>query len=211
MAERMLYVDSDAFILLAGAGLLSEGLALLGYDLHRVRRLAPLPYMIQRTRKLRERYGPEAMQRTLLACETVSPLQERPADDQLLQLLADVPNVDPGEAQLFATVASDEAYFLLSGDKRAVIAVGSEPSLRPVRDAVAGRVFVLEQVLKSLANRMPVSKLARRFGSLRESHQTLKVVLSEGCQKDPDEYQRGIAGYLCEIEDATGTGFLCPG
>lgn len=65
----------------------------------------------------------------------------------LLDRLAPVPNIDVGEAQLLA-IAAEHGSMLLTGDKRALIAVtgiGDFPM-----EALHGRVVVVEAILLSL-------------------------------------------------------------
>lgn len=122
-----LLIDSDAFVLLAGAGVLEQAIELLGFDPAHALRLSPLPAMLGRGRAFK-RYPADLLQRAQIACARIVALESRP-DPVLFEQLVSVPDIDEGEALLYATVAEKENWVLLSGDKRAMKALAGEQSL----------------------------------------------------------------------------------
>ena len=76
---RLLLIDTDAFVILAGAGLIDRTAELLGFEPHQGRRLYPVENQFTRGRIFKQRY-PEAVRQTALAkAKLVTPLRERPA------------------------------------------------------------------------------------------------------------------------------------
>ena len=127
MAERRLLIDSDAFVLLSGAGLLDRALALLGFDRTTACRLSPLPHMIRRGKRFQQLCRPDTRERALEACPSVPAITDRPGDD-LFQRLIISPEIDDGEALLYALLAEQPTFMLASADKRAMQTIGSAPT-----------------------------------------------------------------------------------
>jgi len=93
-------------------------------------RLPALPHMLRRG-ALPMLHGKEACERLVLVAESMglAPV----ASTAWLARLASVPQIDPGEAQLFASAAEHE-LIVVTGDKRSVIAsIGSPGATESAR------------------------------------------------------------------------------
>lgn len=207
MRKGQLLVDSDAFLLFAGAGLLERAVGLAGFPPDATYRLAALPHMISGSRSLERKYPLETRQRALLACSRFPALGDRPSDE-MFQLLLDIPQVDSGEALLYALLAERPSCYLLSGDKRAMVQVASSPNAAPVRTAVAGRVIPIEVLLKSLIQSDGVQMTASRFRDLLTSHETLQVVFSAGNLAEANQCRAALDSYMADLRLEVGPGFL---
>jgi hypothetical protein len=89
------------------------------------------------------------------ACASLVPLAESmssgdPISTASLERLAPINRIDVGEAQLLAAVA-DLGDLLLTGDKRALVAVGHLPNFPPL---LAGKIVTLEAILISLCSKL---------------------------------------------------------
>lgn len=162
-----LLVDTDAFCKLGAADLLSDAASQFGVGLEACERLPALPHMLRRGR-LRKRLG-EAHADHLLALSERLPVLSG-AESAWLEQLVGIPDIDPGELQLFAAVASG-GRMLVSGDKRALRAVSAVPGLVP---ALSGRIVVVEAVLIALCQSRGIEVVRQRLqpamvldGSLR--------------------------------------------
>ena len=71
MTERLLLVDTDIFVLLAGAGVLMQALAGLGFAARDVRRFPALEAQLTRGRSFREKYTEAARSLALRACAEI--------------------------------------------------------------------------------------------------------------------------------------------
>src|SRR5690606_27475003 len=140
-AMRLL-IDSDAFAKLGIAGLLAPLLEVLGVALDDCGRLPALPHMLRRG-GLPRLYGQQACDALQ---ETANAIGLAPqASPEWLQRLTAVPQVDAGEAQLLAS-AAESSLLLVTGDKRALIAV---VRVGDFAQALAGRIVTVEGALLS--------------------------------------------------------------
>ncbi len=172
-----LLIDTDAFCKLAIGGVLNDAVRLLGADLGTCGRLPALPYMLRRG-GLRARYGPQACDALMPIVDTM-PIVELSSSLYLDQLAA-IPEIDPGEAQLFAKM--EEADFhLITGDKRALRALKNVAGLI---DVLAGRIVVLESMLLALCADLGLEEVRRRTHVLRGLDNMTRICFSE-CNNDP--------------------------
>lgn len=137
----LLLLDTDAFCVLAAAGLLEKARDALGAE--GCARLAALPHMLRRG-ALRRRLG-EARSDALLRVAEGLPAVRAPST-AWADRFAGIPNVDPGEAQLLAVAAEDDVL-VVTGDKRALAAISQRVD---IGGALEGKVVLVEQILDLL-------------------------------------------------------------
>ena len=207
MPDRLLIVDTDVFILLAAAGRLDRVAELLDVSVENIRRLDALPYQLEKGKRFKKTYPDEVRAEAHAKSMTVLPVEGRPAD-HLFQRLVDTPDIDEGEALLFGLVAEQEHFYLASGDKRAMVALGSAGDLGDVRAAVAGRVVCFEAALKLLVEHDGVADTAAAFAAVREANQTLRVVFSEAAATNQAQCLHYIASYFNDLTTKVGVGLL---
>ena len=166
-----LLVDTDAFCKLAAADLLDEVLALLGVRRDQCAVLPALPHMLGKG-PLRRRYGNAAADglRRLSGEFPVAP----GASEEWLDLLAAVPSIDPGEAQLFA-LAAEHRIRVLTGDKRALEALAK---VSPIHAHIEGRIVSLEAVLAGLTKEKPEVELRPKGLILGQYDQMARAVFA---------------------------------
>jgi len=142
-----LLVDTDVFVKLGIAGLLDQLYELFGVSIEACGRLPALPHMLRRG-ALPTLYGKEACERLVPIAESMglAPV----ASTEWLARLAKVPQIDPGEAQLFASAVEHE-LIVVTGDKRSVIAASKVDGMA---DALGGRVASIEAVLLASCQRL---------------------------------------------------------
>lgn len=180
-----LLIDSDVFCKLGIAGLLEDAIAVLGASPAMSGRLPALPHMLRRGRLVRT-YGEEACGKLLALAEAIPPI---PTPEPLwLDKTAQVPSIDPGEAQLFASAAAD-GLLVLTGDKRALFAL---KDIEGFETALAGHIVVFEALLLALCDKLGVADVARRLQPLIPSDRTLRVCFSE----DGTDPRDGLLSYF---------------
>lgn len=191
-----LLVDSDAFCKLGITNLLSDATGILNAGLDECGRLAALPYMLRRG-KLIKVYGEKA-------CADLVPIAKRmpvipTAPPEWLDKLAPIPDIDPGEAQLFAS-AAQSALIVVTGDKRALRAL---KDVSEFVTAMEGRIAALESVLLALCDRMGHDEVRRRIGSLVTADKTLMVCFGSG-NPDPthalESYCRNLTDEVAPLK-----------
>jgi hypothetical protein len=168
-----LLIDTDAFCKLGLADLLTESASLLGLKLENCARLPALPYMLQRG-SLFKRLGEEACQKLLPIARSI-PSVPQPGNTWL-EKLTPIDNIDPGEAQLFASGA-DFGFMVLSDDKRAMREL---KKVEGMPEALKGKIVVLEGILLALCTSLGTSEIRRRVSPIISLDTMLSVCLSSG-------------------------------
>ena len=185
-----LLIDTDAFCKLAIGGVLNDAVRLLGADLGTCGRLPALPYMLRRG-GLRARYGPQACDALMPIVDTM-PIVELSSSLYLDQLAA-IPEIDPGEAQLFAKMEAAD-FHLITGDKRALRALKNVAGLT---DVLAGRIVVLESMLQALCADLGLEEVRQRTHVLRGLDSITQICFSE-CNDDPMDC---LTSYFCRFAE----------
>ncbi|MEX0654151.1 MAG: hypothetical protein WD534_10030 [Phycisphaeraceae bacterium] len=203
----MLLIDSDAFILLATSGYLNRLAHLLGIPHEEVRRLGPLPHML-RGKKMCKAYPTEIRELVIAVCENVAELDERAEDPDFEQRLLDVPDIDSGEAELYALLAERPHYYLVSNDKRAMRALARTDEVSDIRNMIAGRVVCLQAALRMLIENDDFGTIATAFTPLRECETTIRVIFSRGEETDREQCVETVNSYFDELDGQVGIGFL---
>ena len=135
-------IDSDAFCKLGGCGLLEAVVRAIGTELSHTKRLAALPHMLRKG-ALARRVG--TLREPLEQLATSLGVAPETGALWLDRILTNAPDVDVGEAQLFALAAEHSDVLLITGDKRAVEAIG-----RVWDSTKLGRAYVKRPLLRPL-------------------------------------------------------------
>src|SRR5882724_2464134 len=146
-------IDTDAFCKLGGCGLLDVVVRALGAELTETKRLAALPHMLRKG-ALARRLGSlrEPLQRLANGLDAAPEASATWLD----RILAGANDLDPGEAQLLAVTADHPAVFLITGDKRAVLATGNVNGLP---QAISGRVVTVEASLIAASGMIGINEV----------------------------------------------------
>lgn len=201
-SASLLYLDSDLFVLLAGANLLGDLIEGVGFDVKTTRRLRPLPRMLERG-ALSRRLPRSLRQRALAWCSVIPGIEAAPSPrtvDRLLRL----EDLDPGEAILFALAAEAEGSLIGTGDQRACRALGRAQGLGDVRDRLMGKVICLEASLEALLKRMDFREFAEALTTVREHNQTLRVLSSQGAATPQEDFETALTSYLDDLASEAG-------
>jgi hypothetical protein len=191
-----LLVDTDAFCKLAAADLLDDVFSLLSVDRTQCAVLPALPHMLERGR-IRKNYGDAAADRLRKLADEFPAAPN--SSSAWLDVLADEPSINPGEAQLFA-LAAERRIRVLTGDKRSLDALAKITAIHP---SLAGRVVTLEAVLRGMASNIPEAQLRHKGKVLGQRDQMAKAVFaSEGSDLGEalDSYIRDLAARAKPLE-----------
>lgn len=147
----LLFTDNDILLKLASCNLLDCFIDELSLSHHEVF-LAPnakFSLQSQLNKKLSSQEAKDSLSKFLMKVSYI----EDPVDDRLIADLISVPNIDSGEAILFAKLISTQTSFLATGDKRSLKAILSENSLEKFRASFLNRVYTFESALLLLLDR----------------------------------------------------------
>lgn len=199
MASRLL-VDNDVLIKLAHWGLLDQLAACFDLDRPQVSALASLQFRANR-RDTKLFHTPPAAD---ALAEYLSGTSEIPAGrPEDLSLLQGVTNLDAGEVELIAACLSDPDALLISGDKRALIAL-AELGPTGVAERLVGRVICLEQLLGMIADLSGYARVIEGVLMHRELDAALRSVVGpHGCTDS--HFLEGIASYVTDLRRQTAS------
>ncbi len=204
MASRLL-VDSDVLIKLAHWGLLDQLASSFDLDRSQVSALASLQFRaLRRDGKLF--HTPAAADALAGYLSDTSEIPGgRPED---LSRLQGITNLDAGEIELVAACLADPDALLISGDKRAVIAL-AELGPADVANRLEGRVICLEQLLRMIAGRSGSACVIEGVRVRRELDAALRSVVGpQGCTDA--HFLEGMASYVSDLRRQTAS-LLHPG
>lgn len=201
---KLLLIDNDAFILLAGAGHIEAAVVSLGFSLGQCRRLPTLPFVFDK--KIARKLQPDEASRVRAAIDTVGTLEDDVRGD-IRSRFVDKPEIDAGEVVLFSALASSGAALLSTNDKRAMKAVASLAS-DPPQGGVAGRVICCESIIKKLVIQHGVASIGPGFAGMGTTNAAMNVCFSQSCLADQSQCIAALDSYINELERTCGAGFL---
>ena len=161
-----LLADTDAFCKLGVGCVLEEAISAFGASLAECARLPALPYMLRRG-SLRRQCGEKACDDLIAVAEAIPAAPE--ASVAWLDRMVALPDVDPGEAQIFA-VAAEAGIHVITGDKRSLRGVSCVPDLIAAPDR---HVVTMEALLITLCARLGKEEMRRRMSAVAGLDTTL--------------------------------------
>lgn len=210
MSKRRLLIDNDAFVLLAGARLLDDAIAEVGFAVAEARRLRSLEFMLRKGARAFQKYPAEVISRALEACVRILPLEEVPSRGTQSAFERAI-GVDEGEAVLYGVVAESEFHFLASNDKTATRAVARAAELADIRARVAGRIVCVEWLVRRFLATLGPEMTAQRFTQLIATDKRLAAILSPATTGRPEDCLVAAGSFLSGLRRDLGQGFLFDG
>ena len=196
--------DTDILLKLSALDLVQETLQLLQLSEQDVYLLPSLPYRLRKPgRQLVSRYGREGIQRAQQFVQRAG-LVGFPYDESELDLLSGIPDIDEGEALLYASTYALQEFWLLTGDKRSLTALAASPNCQPIAARLSGKVICLEQVVIHSLSSYPFEILLSKIVPARECDTAVKVAFGSGNQTNLSHAIGALDAYISELRAKTG-------
>jgi len=202
--SQPILIDNDALLKLARYGLLDEAIALFECTPTDVRVLATAKYrLLPAKNRLRLCKDEESAARLEAFLKTSNPLDAGLADPDLLDVLNAVPNIDSGEALMFAVGANNRDTLVITGDKRSLVALCSHDSVAHVSNALADRVVSMEVLFSILVEHQfaHVQECVRLKPNVDKA---LSIVFGVTSPADFNSVQEGLNSYIRHLRNVTG-------
>lgn len=199
------FTDNDILHKLAAFDLWEEARAVLSVSPKQVLLLPTAPFALglNDPAKAIARHGTalaSRLQETVTASLTV---EESPAvDDQIA--LAGVLGIDQGEAILIALASRSPPAMLLTGDKRSLRALATEPACKPIVERLAGRVVVLEQVVRAIVTTYPFEIIRDKVVPAVAVDTAIRAVWGSGALARRADVLAGLDAYIQDLRGQTG-------
>lgn len=207
---QAILIDNDALLKLARYGLIDEALTVFGCTPADVNVLAAAKYSLLPTKnRLRLCKDEESVARLEAFLRTSKTVDTGSADPDILDVLNTIPNIDGGEAILFAVGATDRDSLVITGDKRSLAALCSHDSVTHVSNALLGRVVSMEVLFLMLIERQFVL-IQERVRAKPDVDKTLMIVFGVTVAVDFESVKEGLDSYINSLRSQTGTLLYVP-
>jgi len=144
-------IDNDALLKLAQYDLLESGLAAFGIAREDVRVLHTAKYALLPAKNRLKRCKTEDCAVRLEAfLSSIPPIEEDAGSPDEFDALNGHPSIDAGEARLFAAAASGQETIVITGDKRALAALGEATEFADLKTRLSGKILSLELFFRFL-------------------------------------------------------------
>ncbi|VVO77320.1 hypothetical protein PS898_01623 [Pseudomonas fluorescens] len=119
------------------------------------------------------------------------------------------PDIDSGEAILFAAVSQDEDDSLITGDKRALIAL-SEISAIPIVDSLWEKIITLEEAVYLIVQRSGFDLVSQRVRARPDVNVALSVIFGRANPNKIEEVLEGLNSYMNHLQSISQGKYLLP-
>jgi hypothetical protein len=117
-------------------------------------------------------------------------------DSSLLSQLAEIPQIDPGEAVLLSIVAQDVDGQLLTGDKRAIRALAAHS----IAERFVGKLISVEQILEKSLRAKGRDWFLSNVCPQRAIDKAVSMILGSRCDASLENLNQGIDSYINELK-----------
>jgi hypothetical protein len=160
-------------------------------------------YLRKADKRLIYRYGKEGVERAQKLAQQAKFVGFH-LEKSELELLSSVPDIDTGEALLYASTYALQEFWLLTGDKRSLTALAASPNCQPIAARLSGKVICLEQVVIHSLCSYPFEILLSKIVPARECDTAVKVAFGSGNQADLSHAIGALDAYISELRAKTG-------
>jgi len=196
--------DTDILLKLSALDLVQETLQLLQLSEQDVYLLPSATHYLRKAgKRLIYRYGKEGVERAQKLAQQAKFLGFH-LEKSELELLSSVPDIDTGEALLYASTYALQEFWLLTGDKRSLTALAASPNCQPIAARLSGKVICLEQVVIHSLSSYPFEILLSKIVPARECDTAVKVAFGSGNQADLSHAIGALDAYISELRAKTG-------
>jgi hypothetical protein len=196
--------DTDILLKLSALDLVQETLQLLQLSEQDVYLLPSATHYLRKAdKRLIYRYGKEGVERAQKLAQQAKFVGFH-LEKSELELLSSVPDIDTGEALLYASTYALQEFWLLTGDKRSLTALAASPNCQPIAARLSGKVICLEQIVIHSLSSYPFEILRSKIVPARECDTAVKVAFGSGNQADLSHAIGALDAYISELRAKTG-------
>lgn len=171
-------------------------------------------------RQTRKVHSEQTIAKALAFCESAAPLSEVVESEDADALInasyfnseGQECKIDGGELALFSKAARDPKSYLLSGDKRALYALGKHREVEPhaaiIHQQISGRVVCLERSLELCIDTMSFETVRERVVPNRDCDGVMKLAFSNGMSSQEANVRAAFNSYVGDLEKTVGTDWL---
>lgn len=155
--------------------------------------------VFQNSSSLKRRYPGEIRNAAISISKQCQKLSD--IDIDLFNFLLQFDDIDQGEATLIAGIWQETAFWLVTGDKRAI---ANEPKCEEIRQKLKGRVICLEQLILKLLKIHEFVFIRDRVISAIEYDVTLKSCFGSDIKATRENVILSLEGYITDVRRNSG-------
>lgn len=172
------FVDNDAILKLVACDLFWDAIEVLGITQSDLRVLASAKYVFK-GKKVSGRYTEKIRNAAMAVAEQCKQI-EAELSEELKSIKID--GLDPGELILLSATKSEPAFYLVTGDKRCMVALANELGLTKTRERLTGKVVCIEQLILKLIPTQGFENVLAKILPALEYDKALKACFGSGMQ-----------------------------
>jgi hypothetical protein len=196
--------DTDILLKLSALDLVQETLQLLQLSEQDVYLLPSATHYLRKAdKRLIYRYGKEGVERAQKLAQQAKFVGFH-LEKSELELLSSVPDIDTGEALLYASTYALQEFWLLTGDKRSLAALAEAPNCQAIVARLSGKVICLEQIIVHILRSHPFEMVLNKVVPARECDTAIKVAFGSGNQTELSRAIDTLDEYIRELHAKTG-------
>jgi len=115
--------------------------------------------------------------------------------------LANIPGIEVGEVQLIVAAIHHEDAIIYTGDKRFLQTLKADHRLATERQALQGRIVVLEQVLQGLLVKLAFDDLKARILPGLKHDTMMRAIFGSAEQSTPDSVAGAVTAYVADAKE----------
>jgi hypothetical protein len=195
------FLDNDALLKLVAGNLFWEAISSLGITQADLRVLPTAKFYFRKSRRLRQVYPESILERTLEVVNACYALT--PTVDEELQRLQVVEGIDPGEAVLIVATKTEPSFYLVTGDKRCLIALATAGELKDIRHRLKGRVICVEQLILRVIETQGFERGLTKVLPARDYDTAIKSIFGSGERATRENVLSALDAYIQDLRQVT--------
>lgn len=197
------FLDNDIIHKLAACDLFLEAISSLNLEESDLRVLANAHNFFQNSRHFKN-YPDNLRNRMIDVAQKYTKVDETCLDIDVINDLKKIQGIDPGESLLTAAALNEESFYLTTGDKRYIKALGSATQIQSIQLKLSGRVICLEQVIKQIIYCKGFENTLTKVLPGRQYDKSLGAIFGSGEKCTQDNVVTSLNGYIQDLKNSSG-------
>ena len=195
--------DNDIVLKLAACDLLNEAVTALDVALTEIQTIESLHYQLRKPNKAWvNRYGQTAIDRAAAFIKSIGTITSVDLDEQ--KLLSTQPDIDMGEATLFAASHKMSDYIIATGDKRCLQSLAASLTCKPITTRLRGKIICFEQIVLRTIDRHGFELVKSKVILALDCDTALKAAFGSGTEANYANATDALKSYIRDLRKRTG-------
>ncbi len=194
------FLDNDIILKLVACNLFSEAIGSLNIDESDLRVLGTAQFVFKKGR-LAQDYSEDIRNYAVAIAQKCLKVKQEDIDIKIISDLEKIKFIDPGESLLTAATFNEESFYLTTGDKRYVTALGTATEIDYIKAKLTGRVICFEQVIRRIIYRQGFDYTLAKVLPGRQYDKALKAIFGSGEKSTEENVMMTLEGYIRDLRE----------